>query len=593
MFTFSRNILCVMTILFLQGCIADDILLKTKADYKIVGLEEQEETKLYLEKILEQRIEPAIDDKEKTSEEKKQHENYRERIIQTSLLKGLKAKGYFDAKIEYQDNDKELSGSYYIEKGEIYTISEVSIKPKLFRQHIDALTVQKNSVLEAAPVLKSQAEFYEAIQKDECYFNLEMSHQVILDKNQKTAKVIYDVDAGPKSIFDTVEFEGQETVAPSYLKKLVPFKKGECFRREKLEDLRKELLATNLFARAEINLPETPIDGNKVPVSVVLKERSLRTVRLGASFYTDEGPGIALGWEHRNFFGSAEKLEAQLKVSQRQQLIGLDLNKPFFLRKDQSLSLNAEFNREDSDAFEELSIGTGVVLNRRFNKRLSGNTGAELRLTRIDDKNTLEKENFGLLSFPNGLTFDNRDNKLNPQSGWNIRGIAEPFLDVLGNASPFFKTRISASTYYGFEKANDTVIAVRASVGSINGADIEDIPATERFYAGGGGSVRGFGYQEVGPQRNGDPTGGASVVEGAAELRFKLTESIGAVAFVDAGNVDENTAPVFDNLSIGAGLGLRYYTSFGPIRLDVATPLTNKEFTDSNYQIYISIGQAF
>ena len=353
------------------------------------------------------------------------------------------------------------------------------------------------------------------------------------------------------------------------------------------------MLATNLFARAEINLPDAPIEGNKVPIEVSLKERSLRTMRIGTSFYTDEGPGLSVGWEHRNFFGSAEKLEAQIKLSQRQQLIGLDLNKPFFLHENQSLSLNAGLNREDSDAFEELSIGSAVILNRKFNNKLKGSTGAELKLTRIDDKNTLDKENFGLLSFPNTLTFDNRDSQLNPKSGWNIRGVAEPFLDVLGNANPFFKTRLAASTYFGFENLNDTVIALRANVGSINGADIKDIPATERFYAGGGGSVRGFGYQEVGLQRNGDPIGGASIVEGAAELRFKLTESIGAVAFVDAGNVDRNAAPVFNDLSIGAGIGLRYYTSFGPIRLDVATPLTNKEFTDSNYQIYISIGQAF
>ena len=591
MLNFQRVLMFITATLLLQGCIADDIILQTKSDYKIAGVEEDEETQAYLDKILDERLEPAPEEDKKTEAEKKRHEDYRERLIQSSLVKGLKAKGYYDAEVDYNDSQEELKGTYVVRKGDLYKISEISIKPKQFRSHINALTIQKNLPLEAKPVLKSQAEFYEAIQKDECYFNLNMSHQVVLDRKSKTAKVIYDVEAGPKSVFDEVVFEGQETVETSYLKKLIPFKEGECFRREKIETLRSELLATNLFARAKIDLPETPVDGDKVPINVTLKERAHRTVRVGASFYTDEGPGVVLGWKHRNFLGAAEKLEAQIKASQRQQFIGLDLTKPFFLRKDQSLSLNAALNREDSDAFNELSIGAGANISRQFHKRLNGSTGVELKVTRIEDKNTLERENFGLLSFPNALTFDNRDNKLNPHRGWHIRGIAEPFLDVLGNSSPFFKTRLSASTYFGFHK--DTVLALRASVGSINGADIEDIPATERFYSGGGGSVRGFGYQEVGPTQNGDPSGGASVVEGAVELRFKVTDTIGAVAFVDAGNVNEDAAPNFSDLSIGAGVGLRYYTSFGPLRLDVATPITNKEFTESNYQVYISIGQAF
>lgn len=577
--------------LFLGGCIADDITLKNSADYKLYGLEEDSDTQQYLQKILQERLEPPAE--EKQGAEKKRYEDYRERLIESALLKGLRAKGYYDAKINYQDSTEDLKGDYRIDKGALYTISEISIKPQLFRHHIGVLTVQKDVPIEAAPVLKSQAEFYQAIQKDECYFDLEVSHEVVLDRDSKTAKVIYDVEAGPKSVFDVVSFEGQETVDTTYLKKLIPFKEGDCFRREEIEKFREELLETNLFARAQITLPEKPVEGNKVPIGVKLKERAHRTVRVGGSYYTDEGPGVVLGWEHRNFLGSAEKLEAQIKASQRQQRAGVDLTKPFFYRKDQSLSLSAALNREESDAFNELSMSTGASVKRAFNKRLSGNTGAELKFTRIEDKNTLEEENFGLLSFPNALTFDNRDNKLNPHSGWQIRGAVEPFIDVFGNSSAFFKSRVTASTYFGFDKESDTIIALRASVGSINGADIEDIPASERFYAGGGGSIRGYGYQEVGPVNNDDPSGGASVVETSAELRFKITDTIGAVAFVDAGNVSEDMAPTFSDLSIGAGMGLRYYTSFGPLRLDVATPLTNKEFTDSNYQIYISIGQAF
>ena len=195
------------------------------------------------------------------------------------------------------------------------------------------------------------------------------------------------------------------------------------------------------------------------------------------------------------------------------------------------------------------------------------------------------------MSFPNSLNFDNRDNKLDPRKGWNLKGTIEPFIDALGTSNPFLKTRLYASTYYGF--GENTTLATRASVGTIIGAEIDNIPATERFYSGGGGSIRGFGYQKVGPVTNDEPSGGASVIEGSTELRFKLTDKIGAVTFVDAGNVSEEVTPQFSDFSIGAGVGIRYYTSFGPLRFDVATPLTNKENTDQNYQVYISIGQAF
>jgi translocation and assembly module TamA len=151
-----------------------------------------------------------------------------------------------------------------------------------------------------------------------------------------------------------------------------------------------------------------------------------------------------------------------------------------------------------------------------------------------------------------------------------------------------------SATVRKYQKLNDdTVIAARGKIGSIQGATLADVPADERFYVGGSGSVRGFSYQSIGPQRAGDPTGGRGMVEGSVELRHKFTEDIGGVAFVDAGSLTEESAPDFSGTSVGAGLGLRYYTAVGPIRFDVATPLTNDDQTADKVQFYISLGQAF
>lgn len=155
----------------------------------------------------------------------------------------------------------------------------------------------------------------------------------------------------------------------------------------------------------------------------------------------------------------------------------------------------------------------------------------------------------------------------------------------------FWKAQAAARTYHAFSPK--VTAAARLRVGSILGPSVGNLPATERFYAGGGGSIRGFGYQEVGPELNGEPSGGRSLIESAAELRFKITDDIGAVTFVDAGNVSDSTVPDTSDIWVGGGAGLRYYTGFGPLRFDVAVPLNRKETASASYQLYISIGQAF
>jgi translocation and assembly module TamA len=122
---------------------------------------------------------------------------------------------------------------------------------------------------------------------------------------------------------------------------------------------------------------------------------------------------------------------------------------------------------------------------------------------------------------------------------------------------------------------------------------VNDVPGDDRFYSGGGGSVRGYAFQAIGPfAANDTPLGGRSLAEASIEGRARLTDRIGAVAFIDAGNVSDEEYPTFDNLRAGIGVGVRYMTPAGPLRLDVATPL-NPSDRDEAVQVYISIGQAF
>jgi translocation and assembly module TamA len=194
---------------------------------------------------------------------------------------------------------------------------------------------------------------------------------------------------------------------------------------------------------------------------------------------------------------------------------------------------------------------------------------------------------------PGKLDWDFSDDLLNPTRGGRLSLLAAPYVDTLGPDRRFAKARLTHTRYLGLH--DDVILALRGSVGGIGGADLDDIPADERFYAGGGGSVRGIPYQLAGPlDEDDDPTGGRSLLEVGAELRYRATESIGLVLFLDGGTVADSAVPDFsEELRWGAGPGLRYFTPIGPLRVDVGFPLNARQGVDDLFQLYLSIGQAF
>ena len=200
-----------------------------------------------------------------------------------------------------------------------------------------------------------------------------------------------------------------------------------------------------------------------------------------------------------------------------------------------------------------------------------------------------------MLSLPLHFDWDSSGNLLDPSRGGRVILQLAPFQDIETTDLNFLKSRITATRYLRLLKAPSLVLAGRASLGVINGTSLLDIPPDERFYAGGGGSIRGYAYQSVGPLDEGDdPIGGRSVLELSAELRFMLTDRIGMVTFLDGGSAFASTFPdSSEDLQWAAGLGFRYFTPIGPLRLDVGFPLDRRTEIDDAFQIYVSIGQAF
>lgn len=510
--------------------------------------------------------------------------------IESETRKALRAKGYYDASVSFVEGENPVLD---IKTGKSYTISDVNIEGI---EDVSVRQLEAGEPLEAKSVLQAQRSLGEDIQADFCPYNLELSHEVILDHQKRTGSVTFIVDAGLKSRFGQTRFEGAPDIKNEYLERFIGYQEGDCWNYSKIEKTKTALLETGLLSVARDVLPETPNADGSVDVVFNLKERAPRSVRLGASYYTDEGPGILAEWVHRNFLGAGERVSSRLKANFLEQSLQNDFSKPYFWGDNRTLNISNRLGKIDSEAYIEDSLSASISLENKFHSYLKGSLGFAVETTVITDKNTDDESTFGLFSTPVRLTYDNRENPLDPHGGWHIQGRGEPFFDVLGEADPFVKTSLSASTYFDLkpEDEGDLVLALRGRLGGLLGSGTGNTPASKRFYAGGGGSIRGFGYQEAGPEINGDPAGGRSVVETAAELRFKVTEKMGGAVFVDGGGAYDAVFPDFkEGYYIGAGAGFRYYTDFGPLRVDLAVPVNKRDQADSAYQLYISIGQAF
>jgi translocation and assembly module TamA len=418
--------------------------------------------------------------------------------------------------------------------------------------------------------------------------------QVVVDHADSSVRPTFQIAAGELVRLNGIDFEQIGRTDPEWLRTLAPWRSGEVYEPDDVAELERRLLDTGVYDSVTVSLaPQSrPSDGLR-PVIVSLADRPRRTLEAAASVSTSEGISVEGRRTAYNRFGRADTLTYLLRLGTLDSRAEGILTLPHYRKPQRTLTLGAAAFATQTEAFDETGINARADITQRFGRTTYFTYGASVDVSQTAEFG--QRRNFIALTGLGAFNLDRSSDPLDPKSGYRIEGRVEPTALTGDSSLAFLRTVAQGSIYLPFGEDQKTVVASRVRLGLIAGGEIPEVPAGRRFYAGGGGSVRGYQFQAVGPRAaNGRPSGGLSLAETSLELRRSgiFRERLGGVVFVDAGSVGLEETPSFDELKAAVGFGVRYDLGFGPIRADLAVPL-NKEDDDAAFQIYLSIGQAF
>ncbi|HEY7809896.1 MAG TPA: BamA/TamA family outer membrane protein [Allosphingosinicella sp.] len=442
---------------------------------------------------------------------------------------------------------------------------------------------------------------------------------ILLDPDTRLGDYTLPVDPGPRSRFAGFTTEGDLAFGPKHVGVLARFKRGELYDHRKVDDLREAMVATGLFATVAaepVRTGELAEDGSEY-VNILVRQDAgpARSLSANAGYSTGEGFRVEGTWEHRNFLRPEGAIRATAIAGTQEQTLRFQFRKSNAGKRDRTILVQAEAGRRDYLAFRGYTARLSGLVSREstpiWQKKWTYAYGAELIATnesQVGEPDLSIGDAFFLAGLTGQLGYDASNSLLDPTKGFRLLGRINPEASLREPGQPYIRNILEGSYY--FPATDQLTVAGRARVGSIYGATLAELAPSRRLYAGGGGSVRGFGFQELGPRIEvanpkfdptdpdekdeptlSVPTGGRSMVEFALEARYRFG-NYGVVGFVDAGQVYDSQSPRLNDLRLGVGVGGRLYTNFGPLRADIAMPLGRRK-GESRFAVYISIGQAF
>jgi translocation and assembly module TamA len=509
------------------------------------------------------------------------------------ILRGL---GYYDGTVKIEIDEAGHHVTIRLHPGPVYRITAYRVVEAgggAARIAIDrkALGVPAGTAASGAIVVEAERRILQAYFDAGYPLAKASDRRVVIDHATRSASVTETIAPGPQARIGAIAVTGLKGVEEAFVRGRLHLAPGQLFTRAAIEKARTNLVGTNLFSAVKLSWPDHAAPDGTLPLTVALTERRFHSFGGGLSYSTDLGPTARAFWEDRNLFGSGELLRFEGRFGQTDRSLTATFRKPDWLSIDQTLNANLALLDQDFPAYRLDSARGGFGIERPLFEDWIGGVGLSLEKDITKERDA--RFNQLLLGVPLTLSRDTSDDPLDPKHGMRLTLSATPYAS-LGEGPSFLTLRARDTLYQSLSEDGHWILAGWVGLGSVVGPQRDQLPRSQHLFAGGGGSVRGYAYQFAGPvDRHDDPIGGMSLVEAGTELRIRITDTIGVVPFIEAASVGKTSAPTLSDIFVGAGVGLRYYSSIGPIRLDVATPISPRRSVDAPVQIYVSIGQAF
>ncbi len=438
--------------------------------------------------------------------------------------------------------------------------------------------------------------------RDLGYAKVSVTDQSIIARHEiDKLDVAVAFDTGPRLRFGPLEVSGNSTVSDDRIRQIAGLPVGEVFSPAQMAAAERRLRRTGTFESVAFTESDSIGPDDTLPISALLSDAKPRRIGFGIELSSIEGLTVSSFWLHRNFLGGAERFRADAEVAGIagetggiDYSLGASFTRPATFGPDTEYFLTGRISREDEPDFliDKIALETGF--SRIITDDLTVRAG--VGLLRAREETDIDTRAYTLLTLPLDATYDRRDSPSDARDGYYVDLSATPFVSTDGD---ILGTRAYADLrgFLTLGEAERLTFAGRGQVGSVMGASLTEAPADFLFYSGGGGTVRGQPYQSLGVETvqgmDVVTTGGTSFIGAQLEARYLLRENIALVGFYDIGHVGETATPTeAGDWHAGTGLGVRYNTGIGPIRLDIGTPASGDDAFGA-VQVYIGIGQAF
>ena len=420
------------------------------------------------------------------------------------------------------------------------------------------------------------------------------SREVVVDHAGHTMAPAYRIAAGALVRMDGMLITGRTRTHARLIRRLAPWKPREIYRPKDVAELERRLLETGVYDSVTVALAAKPNDDGLRPVVVSLSDRAKNALSLGVGYSTTEGVLADTTYSIFNVLHEADTFSIFAKAQTIDTRIGVSESVPDVLHAGQTLKVGPDIFRDVTPAYTTQGAEVSANLTQRYGKYSFLTKGFSVVYNELDGHEPGRLDIYSLRPLL-AASLDHTDSVLDSTHGYKLDLRVEPTY-VLGSANLFyFKVQAQGSTYLPLDHDDDRILALRVQAGSIIGGEIPLVPASDRFFAGGGGTVRGYSYQNVGPHYpDNTPEGGLSLIDGSIELRQRISGPFGAVVFLDSGTVGAQATPSFSHIASAVGIGVRYDLGFAPIRIDLATPLNRlSAASQAPVQVYLSVGQSF